>query len=881
MRFFTSLIFLFASIVTQAQSISGTITDERGAAVPYATVYIKELKLGTTANDYGGYSVQVQAGTYSIVFQSLGYETLEEQVVVGAKGLYHNVTLNTKPYQIAGVRVTPGSEDAAYGIMRRAIGMAPYYQNQIVSYNAEVYMKGSLKVKKLSWIVRKMTNAEDMPKVGVLYLKESLSDVKFTAPDKYDQTVKSMRSTFPNDNGGDPMAFVNASFYQPKIGDIILPLAPYAFNHYNFRYEGFSMEGDVVVNKIKVIPKRKSKQLVSGFIYIADNFWNLHAVDLSVESTVGTVHLQQNFGEVEKNVWLPVSYYFDIIGQFLGNEGDVKYTASVKYNQVTQNTRLKPPTAFPEVKVAMEESKKEVVPAPKTRKQKREQVRKQKMQQLMEKDKLNNREMYQMAALMKEEAKAKDTTKQKGLEIKDNRNNIKIDSTARLTDSIAWQHIRPVALTPEEIAGMKLAALPDVAHKSDTAKSAKDTLPKKPSVFNRVVFGKTWTKGDSVKMAFSGLINPTQFRFNTVDGFVAGAYFRYRKHYSTTTFDIKPSLAYAFSRKTLMGNLYTRYDYAPLRRGSFSFSAGSESVDFNRENGVSVFGNTLSSLFFRTNYMALYQHDFVEFDNSIDLANGLVLTSGGGFYNRTMLRNHTDFSFFYTDSKDFKPNLPVADSVYGTYLPNHKAAIVELGLSYTPKYYYRMERKRKVMVSSSYPTIHVSTRIALPNLANNYADFVAVEGGISQLIHSGPSNWISYSVSYGNFVRKNRLYFPDFKHFNTQLIPLVFDDFSNSYQLLDYYDHSTLKAWATGFAHYQSPFLLLKYLPFLSNRMWQENLYASYLYTKGRTPYWEAGYGLTQISLFGGVGVFVGFNGQKFSSFGIKASFKLVNQIRL
>jgi len=881
MRYFTSLFFLLASVSMQGQSISGTITDEKGVTVPYATVYIKELKLGTTANDYGGYNVQVQPGTYSVVFQSLGYESLEEQLVVGKNGLHHNVTLNTKPYQIAGVRITPGSEDPAYGIMRRAIGMAPYYQNQITSYTAEVYMKGSLKIKKLSWIVRKMSSDEDMPKVGVLYLKESLSDIKFTAPNKYDQTVKSLKSNFPDENGGDPMNFVNASFYQPKIGDMILPLAPYAFNHYNFRYEGFSMEGDVVVNKIKVIPKRKSKQLVSGYIYIADNFWNLHAVDLSVESTVGTIHLQQNFSEVEKNVWMPVSYYFDIIGQFLGNEGDVKYTASVKYNQVTENTKLKPPTAFPEVKMAIEESKKEVKPAPKTRKEKREQVRTQKMQQLMEKDKLNNREMYQMAVLMKQEAKAKDTTSQKGLEIKDNRNNIKVDSAARLTDSITWQRIRPVALTPEEVVGMKLAALPDAAHKSDTTKSAKDTLPKKSSPISKAIFGKTWTKGDTVKMAFSGLVTPTQIRFNTVDGFVAGAYFRYRKHYASTTFDIKPSLAYAFNRKRLMGELNTRFDYAPLSRGSISFLAGSESADFNRENGVSVFGNTISSLFFRTNYMALYQNDFAEFGNNIDIANGLVLKTGGGFYNRTMLENHTDFSFFYTDSKEYKPNIPVTDSVYGTYLPNHKAAIMELGISYTPRYYYRMERNRKEMVRSNYPTIYANTRIALPNLANNYADFVTIEGGISQDIHSGPSNWISYSLSYGDFVRKNRLYFPDFKHFNTQLIPLVFDDFSNSYQLLNYYDHSTSNAWATGFVHYQSPFLLLKYLPFLSNRMWQENLYASYLYTKGRTPYWEAGYGLTQISLFGGVGVFVGFNGQKFASFGIKASFKLVNQIRL
>jgi len=175
---------------------------------------------------------------------------------------------------------------------------------------------------------------------------------------------------------------------------------------------------------------------------------------------------------------------------------------------------------------------------------------------------------------------------------------------------------------------------------------------------------------------------------------------------------------------------------------------------------VNIFGNTISSLFFRTNYMALYQNDFVKFSNKIDIANGLVITTGGGFYNRTMLRNHTDFSFYYNDSKEYRPNIPVTDSVYGTYLPNHKAAIVELGVSYTPQYYYRIERNRKEMVNSNYPTINASTKIALPNLANNFADFVAVEGGVSQTIHSGPSNSISYSLSYGDFVRKKQALLP-------------------------------------------------------------------------------------------------------------------------
>ncbi len=128
---------------------------------------------------------------------------------------------------------------------------------------------------------------------------------------------------------------------------------------------------------------------------------------------------------------------------------------------------------------------------------------------------------------------------------------------------------------------------------------------------------------------------------------------------------------------------------------------------------------------------------------------------------------------------------------------------------------------------------------------------------------------------------KDKLYFPDFKHFNTQEIPVTIGDFANSFQLLEYYRHSTELGYAQGFVSYTSPYLALKLLPWVSNRMWVESLYASYLYTKGSKPYYEFGYSITQISIFGGIGVFVGFEGEKFRSVGIKASIKFDGEVSI
>ena len=89
-------------------------------------------------------------------------------------------------------------------------------------------------------------------------------------PDKFTHTVLSKRSTFPESEDNDVMGYINASFYKPINGIHISPLAHNAFAYYKYRYEGYFEEGDNMIYKIKIIPKRKSKQVYSGYIYIVD-----------------------------------------------------------------------------------------------------------------------------------------------------------------------------------------------------------------------------------------------------------------------------------------------------------------------------------------------------------------------------------------------------------------------------------------------------------------------------------------------------------------------------------------------------------------------------------------------------------------------------------
>ena len=56
-----------------SQSLKGIIRDGEGSPVPFATVYISELKKGTTANIKGEYQIMLAPGSYTVFYQSLGF----------------------------------------------------------------------------------------------------------------------------------------------------------------------------------------------------------------------------------------------------------------------------------------------------------------------------------------------------------------------------------------------------------------------------------------------------------------------------------------------------------------------------------------------------------------------------------------------------------------------------------------------------------------------------------------------------------------------------------------------------------------------------------------------------------------------------------------
>jgi TonB-dependent receptor len=130
---YLSFLFLFlVSTVISAQdgTISGTINDgEFNDVLPFANVLIKGTTKGATSDFDGKYQIDLEPGTYTVVFSFLGYETKEITGVVVASGQETtvDVTLNPASNQLDEVVVTTSAsqntEASVLNLQKRSVAL--------------------------------------------------------------------------------------------------------------------------------------------------------------------------------------------------------------------------------------------------------------------------------------------------------------------------------------------------------------------------------------------------------------------------------------------------------------------------------------------------------------------------------------------------------------------------------------------------------------------------------------------------------------------------------------------------------------------------------------------------------------------------------------
>ena len=859
-RFFLWIIFVCLCISSYAQTLNGIVVDTSGGPIPGATLYVHETSSGIMADNYGQFQIKLKAGIYTFEFRSLGYETLVYEFDMRNQDENIKVTLKGKSFILPEVIVTRKKEDPALRVMRNAISYAPYHKNKIKSYLSEAYIKGNLKIDKIPGVIKNMKlEANDMQmKLGSFanktFIFESSNEISFTKPDLFKQKVLAVNSSIPKEFDVDGMfQIITADIYDHSFGGFISPLSPNAFRYYNFKFADITEDNGLTIYKIQIIPKRNNNELISGYIYIIGESWDVYAAELKANVLGNVMNYTINYQQVKPQVLLPITYDMKVDVNFMGIKAKGAYFTSVKYRSVElddiSNLELDSRS-----KISVDIKEENISP-----KQKKDF---EKIEELATKDNLTTKEAYKLASLMQKTTEPAEIRERKeSLEIKSfNYVIVEVDSTARNKDTLYWNEVRSLPMRIEEKSILEDAKLAKSSFTSDTVK-----IRRKSSFTGGLIFGKRYNISDKFSIAHDGLLKVVN-EYNFVDGFHIGNTLHFRYTEKKRNFNFAQSLYYSTAREKLLWRTGFTYNYSQMAPGQFQVSVGQFSNDMSA-TGMNRTLNSLYSLLFGNNYVSFFEEKFLKITNSKYIAHGLQLNIGALLAERKVLDNETSFNF--SNKTPDANESPATDFILSS--PDHKVGIGMIGLSYTPKHRYRIRNGWKVYAGSDYPSFGV--RYSGGKYSETQHSFHKVEAFMHQYADLSAFSYVRYRLS-GGFISGDTHFHN--KEYHSLAPALVTEkSFIDNFMLLDNYTFSS-NYWINTHFSYFSQYLLLKNIPFMQKLLFEECVHLKGLMSDSTRLYWEAGYSVGWGNNMR-AGVFTSFMGNKFDKVGFRVYISLFN----
>ena len=341
----TFLILFFTSFSFFAQ-VKGKITDTTNSPLSFVSVYLDNTVTGTTSNDNGDYILNMtQKGKHTIVFQILGYITLKKEVNITSFPFELNIELQEENVQLAEISIST-KDNPANRIIRNVIANKDKNTDKYAKYTAKFYSRGLYKIKDapekfLGQNLGDFGGALDSTRSGIIYLSETVSEIHFQKkPKKFKEKIIASKVS-GTDNG---ISFnraedANINFYDDSVnfgGDLISPISTNAFSYYKFNLEGsFYNKNGKLINKIKIIPKRKNDRVFNGYLYIVEDDWAIYGADVSVTGAqinvpvVDVLYLKQNYNySAENDAWVLISQSIDFKVDAFGFNLDGRFSSA-------------------------------------------------------------------------------------------------------------------------------------------------------------------------------------------------------------------------------------------------------------------------------------------------------------------------------------------------------------------------------------------------------------------------------------------------------------------------------------------------------------------------------------------------------------------------
>ncbi len=800
MKAFIISILLFYGYAAGAQRVYGTVTDENGTPLSFASILIRNTPLGVTSNNEGRYEIYLKSGSYFIECRYIGYKVVEKNIILGDKDVELNFVMQKQSLKLDEIVVKRSGEDPAYEIIRNAIKQRPYYEGQVNSFSADVYVKGLIRLLNLpERVMGKKIEEKDRKEMmldssgqAILYLSESLTHVSVQKPEDMKLEVLASRVSGSNGFGFDFPVFID--FYKNNVdvskGTIskrgfVSPIADNALNFYNYHLVGSFFENGKQVSTIRVIPKRRYEPLFSGIINITENDWRIFSCKLLLTSSsqlqiLDTLEISQIHHPEYRDIWRVrnQSIYFHV--KQLG------IAANGYFVNVYSNYDLNPKFS-------------------------------------------------------------------KGFF---DRVIIKYDSASNKKSMTYWDSIRPVPLETDELKDYKVKDSMKLIR--DSTVYNRDSLRKaqgKTGVVDILWTGiekNIYTKTRPIQFRSEPVIKTIQY--NTVEGVALNPSLvlsGYSKWLGTTTSMIadvrygfnnrhlNPWIGFVFSNKQNAGgrSTFRNYEY---------FIAGGKRVSqFFKMSNWDGLTNSIATLLYGQNSMKLYENYFFKTGFKRNWESGSQLVVQGRFEDRLPLENTTDYILNKKWKNRLTPNYPV--EILDTQFIRHQAVVFRASFSFQPGQRYIQYPHARYALGSNYPTFSIEYEKGIPGIFGSDEDFDKWQLGIKDDMKLNLAGTIRYHFKVGGFLNARKVFVQDYKHFHSSMSHVA-EEYNSSFQYATDYQYSNESPiFAEFHFEHHAQGLLTNKIPLLKKWNWYLVEGANALHINPSTDHLELFAGLENI----------------------------------
>jgi len=794
-----TVILIASAFFTYGGTIKGKVSDAQGG-LPFATVYVEGTTQGTNANADGFFELALSPGTYRILCRYVGYKQEVFSVVIkGEEVIEHSFKLQPQSTEMNEFVFHVSSEDPAYPIIRQAIKKRKFHLEQIKSFQTSIYFKGIahsrvLPKKVMGQKIKPEDLGVDSSGKGIMYLTEEDADY-FVQGDKERTIIHSVHTS------GDPkgvgfsrfppvITFYenNVSIFGKTSRGYISPISDNALNYYKYKLEGDFTEQGHKIYKIKVMQKRPYEPCFNGTLYIVDEDFAIHSMNMLLTKTGGldfmdTVKVDQVYIPADKDKWIiksQVIYFtigifgFDMTGSGVSVYNNQRVNAPISDTMFSGNV-------------------------------------------VSSYDKIANKKDLSYWTQNR-------PIPLKADEVKD----------YVIKDSIRKVDEDPVRIDSLRRKGNKFKPLAFLlTGYTCNFKEYKNTVST-----NSLLLGLSTPNIVNYNIA-EGLNIAPKFHFrHTID---TGKYLytdlALRYGFSNTHFNAIARAYYVKDDREWIG-----------RRWIVGGEAGKYVFQYDRDNPVSEWFNTYSALLYRENDLKIYERwDATAFVKR-NYGNGLSWTLKASYQVRDPLMNTTNYSIFPGNKDGFSSNLPPALVAAASGWNKHDAALLNGSVAYQPGFTYTQYPDYKIGSRSGWPIFTLTYDKGISGILNSIVNYDKWRFTIRDDIRLRLAGSLSYNIGIGGFLNTDYVSIPDLMHLYGNRGIGYASPYLQSFQFAQYYDFSNKKSlYEEVHLEYHLNGLLSNKIPFLKQAQWYLLFGGNAFYATDKTYYTEAFVGIDNI----------------------------------